>query len=139
MRVSRLPQPTAAAPSEWVEGAAWVDEIATPEGQSRFRVDSVHFAPGARTAWHSHPFGQVLYVTQGAGLVQSRGGEVHSIRAGDSVRIAPGEWHWHGASPTTFMTHLAIQEVADDGTEAERGAPVTESEYTADTAAPPLR
>lgn len=129
MRVSRTPQPTAVAPPEWVSGAAWVDEIATPEGPSRFRVDSVHFAPGARTAWHRHPVGQVLYVTEGTGLVQCCGGQVHTIRAGDSVRIAPGEWHWHGASPTTFMTHLAIQEVAEDGTEADRGTQVTEAEY----------
>lgn len=129
MRVSRTPQPTAVAPPEWVSGAAWVDEIATPEGPSRFRVDSVHFAPGARTAWHRHPFGQVLHVTEGTGLVQCCGRQVHTIRAGDSVRIAPGEWHWHGASPTTFMTHLAIQEVAEDGTEADRGTQVTEAEY----------
>lgn len=132
MRISRTPRPTAVAPSEWVSGAAWVDEIAEPEGLSRFRVDSVHFAPGARTAWHRHPFGQVLHVTEGTGLVQCRGEGVHTIRAGDTVRIAPGEWHWHGASPTTFMTHLSIQEVAEDGTEAERGAPVTDAEYSAD-------
>ncbi|MFI0975858.1 cupin domain-containing protein [Streptomyces sp. NPDC021093] len=129
MRVSPPPRPTAVAPPEWVTGAVWVDEIAAPEGPSRFRADSVHFAPGARTVWHRHPFGQVLYVTEGAGLVQCRGGEVRAVRAGDSVRIAPAEWHWHGASPTAFMTHLAIQEVAEDGTEAERGAPVTEAEY----------
>ncbi|UNS99857.1 cupin domain-containing protein [Streptomyces tubbatahanensis] len=131
MRVSRTPQPTAVAPSELVHGAAWLDEIAAPEGPSHFRADSVHFAPGSRTAWHRHPFGQVLHVTEGAGLVQCRGGEVHTLRAGDRVRIAPGEWHWHGASPTTFMTHLAIQEVAEDGTEAERGPHVTEAEYLA--------
>ncbi|MFI8850070.1 cupin domain-containing protein [Streptomyces sp. NPDC053499] len=131
MRVSRTPRPTELAPSEWVSGAAWIDEIAAPEGTSRFRADSVHFAPGARTAWHRHPFGQVLHVTEGTGLVQCRGGEAQTIRAGDSVRIAPGEWHWHGASPTTFMTHLAIQEVAEDGTEAERGSHVTEAEYLA--------
>ncbi|PCG83561.1 cupin [Streptomyces sp. WZ.A104] len=129
MRVSRTPQPTAVAPPEWVSGAAWVEELAAPEEPSRFRVDSVHFAPGARTAWHRHPLGQVLHVTEGTGLVQCRGGEVHTIRAGDTVRVAPGEWHWHGASPSTFMTHLAIQEVAEDGTEAERGPHVTEAEY----------
>jgi quercetin dioxygenase-like cupin family protein len=73
----------------------------------------------------------VLHVTEGAGLVQRRSGAVEAIRVGDSVRIAPGEWHWHGAAPTTFMTHLAIQEVAEDGTEAERGAAVTDTEYLA--------
>ncbi|MEU5095619.1 cupin domain-containing protein [Streptomyces sp. NPDC020996] len=131
MRISHAPQATAVAPPEWVSGAAWVDEIAAPEGSSRYRVDLVHFAPGARTVWHRHPLGQTLLVTQGTGLVQCRGGEAHIIRAGDSVRIAPDEWHWHGASPTTFMTHLAIEEVAEDGSEAERGSQVTEVEYTA--------
>ena len=131
MHVSRAPSSTAAAPSEWVTGAAWIEEIAAPESPSRVRVDSVHFAPGARTVWHRHPLGQVLHVTAGAGLVQRRGGTVEAIRVGDSVRIAPGEWHWHGAAPTTVMTHLAIQEVAEDGTEAERGTAVTDTEHLA--------
>ncbi|MGW3151483.1 (R)-mandelonitrile lyase [Streptomyces sp. NPDC001177] len=131
MRVSRIPPDTATAPSEWVTGSAWVEEIAAPHGPSRVRVDTVRFAPGARTVWHRHPFGQVLIVTDGAGLVQRRGGSVETIRAGESVRIAPDEWHWHGAAPTTFMTHLAIQEVAQDGTEAERGSIVAQSEYLA--------
>jgi quercetin dioxygenase-like cupin family protein len=129
MHVSRTPPPTAAAPSEWVTGAAWTEAIAAPESPSRVRVDSVHFAPGARTVWHCHPLGQVLHVTGGAGLVQRRAGTAEAIRVGDSVRIAPGEWHWHGAAPTTFMTHLAVQEVAEDGTEAERGTAVTDDEY----------
>jgi quercetin dioxygenase-like cupin family protein len=131
MHVSRLPPDSAAAPPQWALGAAWVEELAAPEGPSRVRVDSVHFAPGARTVWHRHPLGQVLHVVQGAGLVQCRGGAVESIRVGDSVRIAPGEWHWHGAAPTSFMTHLAVQEVAEDGTEAEPGAAVTDAEYLA--------
>ncbi|MET7668225.1 (R)-mandelonitrile lyase [Micromonospora luteifusca] len=131
MNVSRTQLSTAEVPTEWITGAAWVDEIAAQHGASRLRVDSVRFAPGARTVWHCHPLGQVLLVTDGAGLVQRRGGPVEAIRVGDSVRIAPGEWHWHGATPTTFMTHLAIQEVAPDGTEAERGSPVANSEYLA--------
>ncbi|MFR9722478.1 cupin domain-containing protein [Streptomyces sp. MS19] len=113
MHVSATPRHTDAAPPEWVTGAAWVDELAVPEGPSRVRVDSVHFAPGARTAWHRHPFGQVLHVTEGTGRAQSRGGAVRTLRPGDTVRVAPGEWHWHGAAPDTFMTHLAVQEVAD--------------------------
>ncbi|NGO72058.1 (R)-mandelonitrile lyase [Streptomyces boncukensis] len=121
MHISRTAAPTAAAPPEWVTGDAWVDEIAAPEAPSRLRVDSVHFAPGARTVWHRHPLGQVLYVTGGTGLVQRRGGPVETIRAGDRVRIGPGEWHWHGAASGAFLTHLAVQEVAEDGTEAERG------------------
>lgn len=136
MHVSRTQRPTTVAPPEWVSGTAWIDEIAVPEGPSRLKADSVHFAPGARTAWHRHPRGQVLYVTEGTGLVQRRGGEVHTLRAGDRVRIEPGEWHWHGASPSTFMTHLAVQEVAEDGTEAERGPHVTEAEHPGRPAAP---
>ncbi|MEU3844123.1 cupin domain-containing protein [Streptomyces sp. NPDC028635] len=131
MHVSRTPRPISAAPPDWVDGAAWVEEITTIDGSSRFQVDSVRFAPGARTVWHRHPLGQVLHVTEGVGLVQCRGEGKHTIRAGDTVRIAPGEWHWHGAAPTSFMTHLAFQEAAADGTEAERGARVTETEDSA--------
>ncbi|WP_438827961.1 cupin domain-containing protein [Streptomyces tropicalis] len=103
--------------------------MAAPTGSSRLRIDSVHFTPGSRTIWHRHPFGQVLHVTAGSGLVQRRGGAVDTIRAGDTVRIEPGERHWHGAGPTTFMTHLAVQEIADDCTEAERGDAVAPGEY----------
>jgi quercetin dioxygenase-like cupin family protein len=127
------PASTAAAPPEWITGDAWADELAAPEGPSRLRVDTVRFAPGARTVWHRHPFGQVLIVTDGTGLVQRRGGPVRTIRPGDVVRIAADEWHWHGASPGAFMTHLAVQEVAEDGTEAERGGAVTDAEYRAPT------
>lgn len=134
MHVTHTGAPTTALPPEWLTGTAWVDEISGPAEPSRVRVDSVHFAPGARTAWHRHPLGQVLYVTEGSGLVQRLGGPVEVIRAGASVRVAPGEWHWHGAGPTTFMTHLAVQEVAEDGTEAELGAPVTDAEYLASPA-----
>src|SRR5215213_748310 len=102
MRISRTSAPTAVAPIKRVTGAVWVDEIAAPDSASRLRVDSVRFAPGARTVWHRHPFGQVLLVTDGAGLVQCRGGPVEVIRTGDSVRIGPTEWHWHGATPDTF-------------------------------------
>jgi quercetin dioxygenase-like cupin family protein len=84
----------------------------------------VHFTPGARTAWHSHPHGQLLHVTEGAGLVQSRGGAREQIKAGDTVESAPGEWHWHGATPTTFMTHIAVS----DGT-TEWAEHVTDEEY----------
>ncbi|ONH22399.1 cupin domain-containing protein [Pseudofrankia asymbiotica] len=131
MQLTRSGARSVTAPSEWFTGTAWVDEIAAPVVASRVRVDTIHFAPGTRTVWHRHPFGQVLYVTEGTGVVQARGGPVEVLRAGDSVRILPDEWHWHGAYPTTFMTHLAVQEVAEDGTEAERGAPVTDTEYHA--------
>ncbi|GAA0478791.1 cupin domain-containing protein [Streptomyces stramineus] len=123
MHITRTRPDTVAAPAEAVTGSAWIDEIAVPAG-SRLRVSSVHFAPGARTAWHRHPHGQLLLITEGSGLVQRRGGPVETVRAGERVRVEAGEWHWHGAGPTTFMTHLAVQEAAEDGTEAELGAHV---------------
>ncbi|WP_037077270.1 (R)-mandelonitrile lyase [Pseudonocardia spinosispora] len=121
---------TTTAPTQWISGPAWIDELAAPDSDLHIAVDSVRFAPGARTAWHSHPVGQVLVVTDGEGRVQRRGEPVETIRAGDAVRILAGEWHWHGAGPTTFMTHLAIEEIAADGTQPEWGPAVTEADYT---------
>ncbi|WP_214408876.1 cupin domain-containing protein [Sphaerisporangium fuscum] len=133
MRISRTPATSVAAPPEWITGEARVDAIAAPgEGPSRTRIDSVHFAAGARTVWHRHPLGQVLIVTEGTGLVQHRGEPVETIRTGDRVHIAPGEWHWHGATPTASMTHLAIEEIPDDDAGPEAGAPVTDVEYRGD-------
>jgi quercetin dioxygenase-like cupin family protein len=116
-------------PSEWITGDARVEELATPEDPSRTQVDSVHFAPGARTRWHRHPAGQVLVVTEGTGLVRCRGGEVETIRTGDTVRIEAGEWHWHGATPNAAMAHLAIEELPEDGRTAEFAEAVTDAEY----------
>jgi quercetin dioxygenase-like cupin family protein len=90
---------------------------------------SIHFAPGGRTAWHHHPFGQILHVTEGEGLVQRRGGGREPIGAGDTVQAEAGEWHWHGAGPGTFMTHLAVQEADDDGQTTYWGEHVTDDEY----------
>jgi len=98
----------------------WTDVIAAPSQSSPVAVYSVHFAPGARTAWHAHPAGQVLYIAEGTGLVQVRGQRPEEIRAGDTVRAEPGEWHWHGAGVATFMTHLAVQQ-AEDGAVVEWG------------------
>jgi quercetin dioxygenase-like cupin family protein len=116
-------------PAENFTGTAWMDKIAIPSDAAPVAVYSVHFTPGARTAWHAHPRGQVLHVTEGAGLVQARGGDVTEIRAGDTVWTEAGEWHWHGAGPRTFMTHLAVQQ-AVDGKTAEWGDQVTD-EYPA--------
>jgi quercetin dioxygenase-like cupin family protein len=121
MEISRKRQDSTPGPRERFTGAVWMDEVGATEHTT---VLSVHFSPGARTAWHAHPHGQVLHVTEGAGLVQSRGGEREEIRAGDTVRAQPGEWHWHGAAPTTFMTHFAVQE----GT-TEWAEPVTDTDY----------
>ncbi|MFE0513276.1 cupin domain-containing protein [Streptomyces sp. NPDC058964] len=111
-------------------GTVWLDEVAAPAAPSRLRMFSVHFAPGARTAWRRHPHGQVLHVPQGEGLVRRRGGATETIRAGDTVWIEPDEWHWHGAGPRTFMTHLAVVEAAQAGTTTEWGAHVCAEDTT---------
>jgi quercetin dioxygenase-like cupin family protein len=131
MEVIRTRPESQPGPPEWFTGTVWLDEIVAASSPSRLRTLSVHFTPGARTAWHRHPNGQVLYVTEGVGLAQERGGPVQEIRAGDTVVFQPGEWHWHGAAPGHFMTHIAMQDVGDDGAAAEWGAHVTEAEYAA--------
>jgi quercetin dioxygenase-like cupin family protein len=127
-------QPTTKAPAETFTGDAWFDIIARGEAPSRLRVYVVRFAPGARNAWHAHAGGQILHVVEGRGLVQSRGGRVVEIHPGDTISTPPGEWHWHGATPDHFMTHLAMWEApadGQDGPETRWGAHVTDDEYTA--------
>ncbi|MGF6886553.1 quercetin dioxygenase-like cupin family protein [Nocardia sp. GAS34] len=133
MRISRAPHTAVSASSEWITGNARIEELATPDGPSRTQVDSVRFAPGARTRWHRHPLGQVLVVTAGTGLVQRRGARVETIRAGDTVRIEAGEWHWHGATSDSPMTHVAIEELPGDGRAAEFAEAVTDAEYNGGT------
>ncbi len=115
---------TAKGPAEWFTGDVWMDRIAEPSQASPIAMLRVRFSPGARTAWHAHPRGQILHVVDGAGLVQERGGQVREIRPGDTVWTGAGEWHWHGAGPGTFMTHIAVQQ-AVDGVTAEWGEHVT--------------
>jgi quercetin dioxygenase-like cupin family protein len=125
-------QPTGKAPAERFTGDVFIDSIVQGEEPSRVRVNLVRFTPSARTAWHSHAVGQTLYVTEGRGLVQPRGGEVEQIRAGDVVRTPAGEWHWHGAAPDHFMAHLSITEApapGDPRPEADWGEHVTDVEY----------
>jgi quercetin dioxygenase-like cupin family protein len=124
-------QPTAKGPAEMFTGDVWMDAIVRGEAPSHVRVNAVRFTPSARTAWHSHAVGQTLYVTDGKGLVQSRGGGVQEIRAGDIVRVPAGEWHWHGAAPGHFMSHLSITEAmpGDERPEADWGEHVTDAEY----------
>ena len=117
-------QPTSRGPAEWFTGDVWIDRIVNPEAPSRLSVGAVHFTPGARTAWHSHTLGQILYVTEGEGRVQSRGEPIVPIRAGDVIRTPADEWHWHGASPVHFMTHLSMTEG-----QAQWGDHVTDAEY----------
>ena len=127
-----VPKPaTMKAAAEHFSGDAWIDRITQAEPPSRIRVNVVRFAPGARNAWHTHPAGQTLHVTEGIGRVQSRGAKVLEIRAGDTVVTPAGEWHWHGAAPDHFMTHLAIWEATEGGADPEWGALVADAEYNA--------
>jgi quercetin dioxygenase-like cupin family protein len=114
---------TMKGPPEWFTGDVYVDAIAQAQG-STLTVGAVHFTPCAHTAWHRHTIGQTLYVTEGEGRVQSRGGPVITIRPGDVIRIGGGEEHWHGATPDRFMTHLAITEG-----DTEWGEHLTDAEY----------
>ena len=106
-------QPSGKGPADWFTGTVRIDPLFQPTPPARAVGASVTFEPGARTAWHTHPLGQTLIVTAGGGLAQREGGPVGQIRPGDVVQFAPGEKHWHGASPTTAMTHIAIQEQLD--------------------------
>src|SRR6184192_1654266 len=131
MKITKNTVESATGPREWFTGVAYVDPVATPSGPSRLSASSVHFAPGARTAWHTHPNGQTIYVTEGVGLVQRRGAPIEVIRPGDRVFFEPSEDHWHGAAPTRFMTHIAMLEVDDEGNPATWGDQVTDAEYGA--------
>jgi len=113
------------ASAEYFTGTVRLDPLNTPPPPARMSCALVTFEPGARTHWHTHPLGQTLIVTAGSGLVQKEGEQVQAINPGDVVWIAPGEKHWHGASPATAMSHIAIQEALD-------GSPVTWLEAVAD-------
>ena len=107
--------------------------IADDQGTSHLRAGVVHFAPGARNAWHAHALGQTLHVLEGVGRTQARGGEVIEIRAGDTIYTPPEEWHWHGAAPDHLMSHLTLWEAPADGPETEWGELVTDEEYAGGT------
>ncbi|MER8410444.1 MULTISPECIES: cupin domain-containing protein [unclassified Mesorhizobium] len=106
-------RPSGKGPPDWFTGTVRIDPLFNPFDAGRVQGAQVTFEPGARTAWHTHPLGQTLIVVSGLGRVQREGGPVEEIRAGDVVWFAPGEKHWHGASPLTAMTHIALQEVKD--------------------------
>ena len=131
MQVTKSSIETKAGPSDWFTGAVYIDAVAAPSGSSRLSVSSVHFSQGARNAWHTHANGQTIYVTEGVGLAQRRGGPIEQIHPGDRVFFEPGEDHWHGATPNRFMTHLAMLEVDDQGNPAVWGDHVTDAEYNA--------
>ncbi len=103
-----------AGPADWFTGAVRVEPLFEAPGPARVRGASVTFEPGARTAWHTHPLGQTLIITAGSGRVQREGGSIEEVRPGDVVWFSPNEKHWHGATPTAAMTHIAIQEALDD-------------------------
>jgi len=130
MQITRNSIETRTGPGEWFTGAVYIDPVATPSAGSRLSANDVHFTPGARTAWHTHPNGQTIYVTEGIGLCQRRGGPVEIIRPGDRVFFEPGENHWHGAAPNRFMTHLAMLEADDAGASVVWGEHVTDEEYS---------
>ena len=106
-------QPSNKGPADWFTGAVRVDPLFRSQAPARTAGASVTFEPSARTAWHTHPLGQTLIITAGCGWVQREGGPVEEVRPGDVVWFPPGEKHWHGATPTTAMTHIAIQEQLD--------------------------
>jgi quercetin dioxygenase-like cupin family protein len=134
MQITRSSVDTTPGPSDWFTGAVYLDTVATPAGPFRLAASSVHFTPGARTAWHSHPNGQTIYVTDGLGRAQRSGGPVEVIRPGDRVFFEPGERHWHGAAPNRFMTHLAMQQLDEQGTAVNWAEHVTDEEYNAEPA-----
>ncbi|MFF3517578.1 cupin domain-containing protein [Streptomyces sp. NPDC002573] len=116
---------TAKLPEKMFTGDAWADVIYRGEEPSRTRANAVHFAPGARTAWHSHGIGQTLYIVEGIALIQSRGGKILEAHLGQVIWTPPGEEHWHGAAPDHFMTHVALWE----GDDVDWLDHVTDAEY----------
>src|SRR5213082_839964 len=123
-------RPSRRAPKEYFTGTVWQDPIIATQAPARIVANRVAFEPGARTAWHTHPLGQTLYVISGVGRIQTKGGPIREIRPGDVVWIPPNEKHWHGASPTNGMTHVAMQE-ALDGSYVTWMEQVTDAEYSA--------
>jgi quercetin dioxygenase-like cupin family protein len=134
MQLTQNSLDTNEGPADWFTGTVYIDTIANPAPPSRVAAAAVHFSPGARTAWHTHPLGQTIYVTEGIGLCQREGGPIEVIKPGDRVYFEPGENHWHGAAPNRLMTHIAIQEADDSGSPVTWGEHVTDEQYGA---APP--
>ncbi len=135
MQITKNALDTTRGPADWFTGIVFIDTVAAPASGSQLAASSVHFTPGARTAWHTHPRGQTIWVTEGVGLCQRQGGPVEVIRPGDRVFFEPNEVHWHGAAPTRFMTHIAMQQADDEGNVVVWGDHVTDDEYGA---APPI-
>jgi quercetin dioxygenase-like cupin family protein len=131
MEIVRSSIDTAKGPAEWFTGDVYVDTVAAALPPGRTSAALIHFTPGARTRWHTHTFGQSIYVTEGVGLAQREGGPIEVLRAGDRVFFEADENHWHGATATRFMVHLAINEIEGPETFAVWGDAVTDEEYAA--------
>jgi quercetin dioxygenase-like cupin family protein len=137
MEVMRAPGGGRQAPQQCCSGVVWIDRDVTGLEPSHLQTFHAQFSPGARTAWHRCPYGRILTVLHGVGRVQRRGGPIHEVRAGDTVVVAAGEWHWHGAAPNTFMAVVSAHETGPDGTgtdtgtgtDIEWGEHVTDTEY----------
>jgi quercetin dioxygenase-like cupin family protein len=135
MEITRSSLDTTKGPADWFTGDVYIDALAAPAGSSTFAAALVHFTPGARTAWHTHPHGQTIYVTEGVGLCQREGSSVEVIRPGDRVFFEPNENHWHGATANRFMAHVAIHQSDASGSSVAWGRHVTDDEYDAATRA----
>ena len=138
MQITRNTLETGRGPDEWFTGTVFLDQVAAPSGSSRASAVRVQFTPGARPAWHTHPHGQTIYILDGVGRAQRRGGPVEILHPGDRAFFEPGEEHWHGAAPDRFMSHFALLDVDDEGTSATWGQHVTDDEYDDTTGGPPL-
>lgn len=131
MQITRSTLDTSKGPADWFTGDVYLDMIVGAQAPSRLGAAIVHFTPGARTAWHTHPLGQTIHVTEGVGLCQREGGPVEVIRPGDTVFFEAGESHWHGAAATRFMVHIAMQEADESGSPVTWGEHVTDEQYAA--------
>jgi quercetin dioxygenase-like cupin family protein len=129
MQITHSSIDTHKGPADWFTGDVYLDAVAVPDGSWTVSAAAVHFTPGARTAWHTHPHGQTIFVTEGVGLCQREGGPIEEIRPGDRVFFAPGENHWHGAAPNRLMTHIAMQPADTGGSTVTWGAHVTDEQY----------
>jgi quercetin dioxygenase-like cupin family protein len=129
MKFTRSGGKTAQGPADWFTGTVYIDGVQSPGQDSTLSCAHVRFTPGARTVWHTHPKGQTLYVTDGIGVVGTRGGNVQEIRPGDAVIIEPGEEHWHGATQDRFMAHVALNEADEQGEVVSWLEPVTDEDY----------
>jgi quercetin dioxygenase-like cupin family protein len=129
LQITRNTLESSAGPADWFTGTVHIDAVAAPSEGSRIAAAAVHFTPGARTAWHTHPHGQTIWVTEGVGLCGREGGAIEVIRPGDRVFFEPGENHWHGAAPTRVMTHVAMQQADDSGSVVSWGEHVSDEQY----------